>query len=161
MKKLLFVMLATSLVISTANAAVLHYDPSQLKQFEALGICVDCNLSGASITGEHQQANIAQTNFSDATITDADFTESNFANINGIHGLFHGNFSGSSFVQATLLHADFTQANLTYVDFTGANVLGIDLAYANLYGAKITAEQLAGAMDLCRAVLPDGSVGRC
>lgn len=67
---------------------------------------------------------------------------------------------------AVLQSADLTFAVLHHANLEGANLTGAVLSHAvlseaNLLNAKITADQLKQAKNLCKAVLPDGSIGTC
>jgi len=76
--------------------------------------------------------------------------------------LFCGQHDNATLTPANLSYADLTQANLTGADLTqanltGADLTGADLAQANLSHAKVSLEQLAKAMSLAGAIMPNGS----
>ena len=62
---------------------------------------------------------------------------------------------------ADLSFAQLTSANLQGANLTGAVLSRADLSEANLFNAQITADQLKQAGNLCRAILPDGTLGQC
>jgi uncharacterized membrane protein len=69
---------------------------------------------------------------------------------------------GGDLREADLSGADLREANLSGANLSGANLSGANLSGANLSGArlmesKVTVEQLATAMSLNGATMPDGS----
>lgn len=73
----------------------------------------------------------------------------------------HVDLSYSNFSGAKLNSANLIDDNLTNADFTGASVIGANFTNSILYQAKISAQQLATALSVCDAILPDGSRGKC
>ena len=47
-------------------------------------------------------------------------------------------------------------ANLMRADLTGTDLSGVDLSGADLQGAKVTSKQLAKALSLKGAIMPNG-----
>lgn len=77
--------------------------------------------------------------------------------------LWHTDLSKSSLVDAILVEADLYYTDLRDADLRGADlhlavIHDADLAGVNLAGAKVTELQLAGAMSLIGATMPDGAV---
>ena len=60
--------------------------------------------------------------------------------------------------EADLSGADLREADLSGADLSGANLSGANLSGARLMESKITAEQLATALSLNGATMPDGSM---
>jgi uncharacterized protein YjbI with pentapeptide repeats len=126
--------------ISPAYAS--GYNNSQLQSFERTNSCINCDLSGASISYNHSGAVLEQSNLSDVnmyTSSTINFSSSNLKQVN---------FSG-----ANLRYANFSQADLTGARFDGADIYG-----ANFYGAK--------GVDftntrVCYVILPDGKNSGC
>lgn len=73
------------------------------------------------------------------------------ANLNGL-SLRESNLSG-----ANLSRADLSKTDLRGADLRGANLSKADLSEANLSGATVTQNQLAQAISLKGAIMPDGS----
>ena len=73
----------------------------------------------------------------------------------------NANLHGARLRGADLTYAMLRGANLTYANLSDALLSHADLSETNLYGATVTNEQLAKALSVCNATLPDGSVGVC
>lgn len=121
--------------ISSAYAS--GYNNSQLQSFERTNSCINCDLSGASISYNHSGAVLEQSNLSDVNM----YTSGTI------------NFSSSNLKQV-----NFTGANLVYANFSQADLTGARLDGANFYGAK--------GVDftntrVCYVILPDGKNSGC
>jgi len=127
---------------SSAYANNLAFNQDDVQKFNATNACVDCDLSNASLYGNHSQANLSGANLSNASGS-------------------YINLSQANLQTANLTNATFNAANFSEADFTGAGVYQADFGSANLYKAKITPEQLSQVKSLCNATLPDGSKGSC
>ena len=107
-------------------------------------------LRGLDLTGGNlQRARLPEANLSAANLTEASLPAAN---------LRRANLAG-----AVLHRADFQGADLSDADLQGANLHRANLRGANLQGANlagagfVTDRQLAQALKLWRATLPDGS----
>ncbi|UJR16104.1 hypothetical protein I4U23_003016 [Adineta vaga] len=63
----------------------------------------------------------------------------------------------SSFLESNCSQTDFSYASLQRTDWTNTDVSQAMFNYSNLLGAKITPQQLAAALSLQGAILPNGS----
>lgn len=122
--------------------ANLKYNPEQTDQFNKTNQCVGCDLSNASLYGNHSQANLDKANLSGA-------------------GADNMNLSEALITNANLTKTNFANSNLSAANFTGSVLIDADLSDTDLYQAVISTEQLAQASSVCRAILPDGSKGKC
>ena len=109
----------------SANAA----DPADLQQLKDIGVCVRCDLRGASLW----LTNLEDTNLLGANLRGASLW---FSTLEG----------------ANLMYADLRAANLYKAILVSANLKGANLKGANLKGAN-----LKDAI-LCNTTMPDGSV---
>lgn len=129
-------------ISSLAYANSLRFNQDDVQKFNTTNVCVSCDLSNASINGNHSQANLSGANLSNAIGSYINLSQANLQNAN-------------------LTNGTFSSANFSEADFTGAAVYQADFGFANLYKAKITPEQLSQVKSLCNATLPDGSKGSC
>jgi uncharacterized protein YjbI with pentapeptide repeats len=121
-------------------------------------ILYSANLTEANLSGSE----LIRIKFGDAILTGTDLTG---ANLSGTE-LFRANFTGANLTDTHLTGANFTGANLTDANLSGANLgpdryipYGANLRNANLKGVKgWTNEQLAQAISLIGATLPDGTL---
>lgn len=157
-----------TLLISTAYAiASVSSQPQDVKKFEATGQCPACDLSGASLsdmsgnfTLSLSKANLVRANLSPLTYNQ--HQNSDMSGIIGIELYSTGiDYTGSNFTGANLTNANLSYSNFSQVNFSDANLQGAKVDNANLYGAKLTTAQLASLGSECKAILPDGSIGKC
>jgi uncharacterized protein YjbI with pentapeptide repeats len=117
------------------------------------------DLQGAELpNADLRKANLRGANLNSAILHDAHLSDANFSG---------ANLQGANFPKADLERADFSEAdlrlaplygaNLQRANLEGANLEGAHLERANLEGAKVKEEQLAEAMSLRNAIMPDGS----
>lgn len=144
MSKLL---ISSILLTNLASASIIfNYDLNDVAKFKQTNKCDKCDLSSVDLGNdagqEHAQALLSNTNLSDARAS-------------------YMNLTGGVFTNSNLTRVNFSNTNLSNADFTGAAVYQVNFASANLLKAKITNEQLAQAKSICKATLPDGSIGRC
>lgn len=162
MKKITHMFLCT-LFFSPVVSANVHYNPTQLQQFQTTGSCPSCDLTDDYLTvnyGVKAPYNLQGANLSGSTIEMANNTLSNFSSVVAIKSAFAGGYySQTNFENAVLINAGFQYTDLTYSNFTGANVTGADFSHADLYGAK--GINLSEASSVCNAIMPDGSTGAC
>ncbi|CAF3192829.1 unnamed protein product [Rotaria socialis] len=143
---------------------------------------LNANLSQADMNNANlKSANLqfisaVQTSFFLADISSADFNSANLVQANLAHlsarsANFHSvkamqaNFSYASmascvFQWADLSSASFQRAFLAGSNFENANVQDVDFTGAYLANATITPGQLAEALSIAQAVLPNGTIGR-
>jgi uncharacterized protein YjbI with pentapeptide repeats len=114
------------------------------------------DLSGANLRGADLfRANLSGADLGNVILNTADLYG---ANLSG------ANLYGANLIQADLSDADLSDAflrfaNLSDADLRGANLRGAYLIQANLSGARgWTNKQLAQALSLLGATLPDGTV---
>jgi uncharacterized protein YjbI with pentapeptide repeats len=117
-----------------------------------------CRPSGDQDLGCHTYA---------PNLTEANLSSSELIRIKLGDAILTGtNLTGANLTNTHLTGADFTGTNLTEANLSGANLgrdrfipYGANLRNANLKGAKgWTNEQLAQAISLIGATLPDGTV---
>ena len=139
----LFLASALSLgIFSTQIYASPTFNEEQLSQFEKTNQCVNCDLSGAPLTGNHSKANLVN------------------ANLSGIISAWGFiNFSEANLRNANLSGTQLSGANFSKADLTGAVFAGAVLNYANFYGA--TGVNLNNALETCNVTTPDGSILKC
>lgn len=160
MKKFAAMVFTSMITLPAMNAYADIAKDEDLKKFLDTNQCINCDLSGAKIPGDHQHANISGSNLSSTQLI-GDYTKANFSKIIAPNARFGNELSEANFTDAKLAAATFRNTWLTYANFTDADVHQVDFLNANLFGAKITAEQLASAQSICNAILPNGSKGKC
>lgn len=122
------------------------------------------NLSRASaneaklIAADLMGANLTEADLSVAGLIRANLTEANLTRAN----LTVAYLSGADFSYAELRETDLSQASLDGAKLRGALLMGANLSEANLTEAdlsraRVTNEQLASALSLEGATMPDGS----
>jgi len=117
-------------------------------------ILVNADLSGSNLEAILlRESNLAGAEFNNANLNFALLTNSN---------MYAADFDGAILTYAELINSDFTGAFMRYADLRGANLENAnltfaDLSYANLYEANVTNEQLASALSLKNATMPDGT----
>lgn len=116
----------------------------------------DANLQGALL----QYANMKGICLSHARLDGADLQHADlrvYTHFVNYATQFCGQHDNATLTPANLSDAVLTQANLTGADLTQANLTGANLTQANLSHAKVSSEQLAKAMSLAGAIMPNGS----
>ena len=90
--------------------------------------------------------------------TRASLVKTDLCNIN-LQGanLYRANLREAKLVGANLDGASLNRVHLKNADLSEANLHGVRLEGADLRGAKVTDEQLAQAVSLKGAILPDGT----
>ncbi len=156
--KLMLICFSVVFMISTVGYAKPNYDASDLKKFQETNACRNCNLSNASVYGDHRHADLVGANISDASFH-GDNTMADFSNVVGTKA-YISDGSEAKFINAVLIDASF-DGNFTNADFSNAVVRGASFSHTNLYGAKISAQQLMDVRSICDAILPDGTKGKC
>lgn len=153
--------IALSLIMSTASFAAVSYSPDQLAQFELTNQCNNCDLSGATLWGNHSGAVLATTNLTgvhaSGTFAYANFSGSNLSSSNWEIV----NLSNAQLAYIPLINANFFAANLSYANFEGANTQYANFGFANLYGSNISQQQLDNSVNYCGAILPSGARKNC
>ncbi len=152
-----------SLFVFMADAAFAAplYNPDQLAQFSATNQCYSCDLSGATLSGNHSGAVFYATNLTGSQGTGT-FSSANFSGSNLSSANWHGaNLSYAQFTYLPLIKANLSEANLSYANFEGAIMTDAVLNGANLYGANISQQQLDTTASYCWAILPNGTKKNC
>lgn len=138
-----------------------HYSPDQLAQFHETNECFDCDLSGATLAGNHSHAALISSNLTGSkgvgTFSAANFGGSNLCSANWSNV----NLSYAQLSYIPLIKANFSGADLSYANFEGANTTDAVFDGANLFASNITPDQLHAAASYCWAILPDGSKKNC
>lgn len=151
----------TSVLIFTTCSASSYamYIPEQLEQFEKTGECVNCDLSGAYLSGHsHNSSNLSGALLVKASLSNTEFYTSKFNGAELMYASFnYTRASGSQFVSANLTGATLVGTNLSSTDFQGAVVTDANFENAILARSNITKEQLASAKSLSCAIMPDGT----
>ncbi len=129
-------------LITISYAENLTFNPADLQKFNTTNSCVECDLSNASLSGNHSQANLTDTNLSSSI---GDFI----------------NLSEAVLIGTNLTNSRFIKANFSQADFSNAALYQADFSNANLYKAKMTTEQISQLKSVCNATLPNGSMGPC
>ena len=142
LKNLLLSSVVSLCITVPAYANNIQFNQNDLQTFNETNTCINCDLTTASLEGNHSQANLTGTNLQNANGNNMNLSQSNLQNTNFTYGTF--------------ILTNFSEA-----DFTGANLSKADFSFANLYKAKISAAQLSQLKSVCRAILPDGSLGTC
>lgn len=117
------------------------------------------HLEGANLKEAYlQDVDLREANLQKASLSRANLYQANLkgtdlrgANLNAAI-LCRSNLQEADLRGAFLLEADLRQATMR-----GANLDGARLGSVNLHGALVANEQLARAITLCGAILPDGS----
>jgi len=118
------------------------------------------DLGGADLRG----ADLCVVNLSEAKLDNAELIKAKLGDAELIKASLTGaQLGGADLRRANLREAHLTTANLSEVNLGGADLreaylIGADLSGADLEGANVTPEQLAQAMSLKGAVMPDGTV---
>jgi uncharacterized protein YjbI with pentapeptide repeats len=148
-------------VTNSASAAINHYSPDQLAQFHATNQCFSCDLSGATLSGNHSNAALISTNLTGSkgsgTFSAANFGSSNLSSANWSNV----NLSYAQLSYIPLIKTNFSGADLSYANFEGSNTNYAIFDGANLYGSNITQQQLDDAASYCWATLPNGIKKNC
>jgi hypothetical protein len=140
------------------------YSPDQLAQFKSSKQCYNCDLSGATISGNFSSAILYGTNLTGANCSgrEANFALTNFSGSNlSSSNWSHANLSGAQLDFVPLVKANFSDAELSYADFQEAITTGAIFDNANLLGSNITQGQLDSAASYCGAILPNGTRKNC
>lgn len=137
------------------------YNPDQLSQFNSTNQCYSCDLSGASLSGNHSNAILYATNLTGSKGTGT-FSATNFSGSN----LSSANWTGANLSYAQLsfiplINTNFSHADLSYANFEGSNTNDAVFDGANLYGSNISPQQLSSAASYCWATLPNGEKQNC
>lgn len=151
----LFCLSGSALALNSA------YNPDQLAQFNTTNQCFNCDLSGATLSGNHSNAALISTNLTGSkgsgTFSAANFGGSNLSSANWTDA----NLSYAQLSYMPLIKANFSCANLSYANFEGSNTNDAIFDGANLYGSNITQQQLDSAASYCWATLPNGVKKNC
>jgi uncharacterized protein YjbI with pentapeptide repeats len=120
----------------------------------------DANLSGANLRDANLEgADLGSANLEGANLRDANLRGTDLGSAN----LSNANPSGADLSGADLLNANLSYTNLLNASLSHALLDGANLTFANLSGANLssaegwTNEQLAQAVSLIEAILPDGT----
>lgn len=149
-------------LVSTNTLAInLHYTPDQLAQFNETNECFNCDLSGATLSGNHSNAALISTNLTGSKGSGT-FSAANFGGSN----LSSANWSGANLSYAQLsyiplIKTNFSNADLSFANFEGSNTNYAVFDGANLYGSNISQQQLDNAESYCWATLPNGVRKNC
>ena len=149
------------LAMSFSAIGQMTYSPDHVTRFNMTNQCKNCDLSGASLSGNHSGALLIASNLTGSTgrgtFSMSSFTDSNLsgADWSGAN-LSYGQLNGT-----VLTQTNFMGANLSFANFEKSNTNGAVFDYAILFGAKITQQQLDSAASYCNATLPDGSKKKC
>lgn len=161
MVKYCAILTLTLTTLSSTGFAKSLYNPDQLASFQKTNVCNNCDLSGASLSGNHSNAILTYTNLTGAigtgTFSQSNFTGSNLSSSNWENA----NLSYAQLSYISLIDVNFTHANLSNANFEGSNTNNVIFDGANLYGSNITADQLARARSYCGATLTDGTIKNC
>lgn len=161
MKVQRYAILASLLMGLTNVSFAATYNPDQLAQFNMTNQCYNCDLSGATLTGNHSNAVFSNTNLTGAkgsgTFSLSNFSGSNLSSSNWNQA----NLSYAQLTYIPLVNTNFSGANLSYANFEGALTANAVFDGANLYGANISQQQLDNAASYCWAILPNGTRKNC
>jgi hypothetical protein len=117
-------------------------------------ILIEVNLNGADLSGANlNRANLGGADLSEANLSKVDFSGANLRDAK----LYAANLSKANLSEAHLEGANLSGADLSYVDLSGADLQKVNLGGANLAYAGVTEGQLAEALLLQGAIMPDGS----
>lgn len=137
------------------------YNPDQLAQFNSTNQCYSCDLSGATLSGNHSGAVLNSSNMTGSrgtgTFSLANFSGSNLSSANWSDA----NLSYAQLSYIPLIKANFSGANLSFTNFEGSNTNDAIFNGANLYGSNISQQQLDSAASYCGATLPNGIKKNC
>lgn len=137
------------------------YNPDQLSQFNATNQCVSCNLSGATLSGNHSDAALITTNLTGSkgsgTFSATNFSGSNLSSADWNH--VNLSYAQLSFIP--LIKTNFSGADLSFANFEGSNTNDAIFDGANLYSSNISQQQLDSAASYCWATLPNGTKKNC
>jgi hypothetical protein len=115
---------------------------------------MEVNLNGADLSG----ANLSKANLSGANLSEANLSKANLSGANLSEAkLYTANLSKTNLSEAILEGANLSGADLSYADLSGANLQMVNLGRANLGYAGVTEGQLAKALLLQGAIMPDGT----
>ena len=116
-------------------------------------------LQAATLARSHlQAANLRGADLYAANLISADLQGADLQEANLISADLQGaDLYGTNLFRADLSRVDLRGAQLQGAHLQGANLLGADLQGADLFNAEVTDEQLAGALSLEDANMPDGS----
>lgn len=162
LKQVLLASLLVSISGTTfATTKVRTYKPDDVAQFNLTNQCNNCDLSGATLSGNHSNAAIVSTNLTGARITGtfsaAVFYGSNFSSAD----CSTANLSYANLTYIPLIKVNFSNADLSYANFEGSLTNDAVFDNANLYGSNISQSQLDSSMSYCGAIMPDGSKKHC
>lgn len=137
------------------------YNPDQLAQFNTTNQCFSCDLSGATLSGNHSNAALISTNLTGShasgTFSSANFGGSNLSSADWSKA----NLSYAQLTFIPLIKTNFSGADLSFTNFEGANTNDAIFDGANLFGSTITQDQLDSAASYCWATLPNGTKKNC
>jgi uncharacterized protein YjbI with pentapeptide repeats len=156
-----YVSLFVGLAISASVSAKTTYNPDQLAQFNLTNQCHNCDLSGASFSGNHSGAVFASSNLT-GSIGSGTFSQANFSGSNLSSATWSKmNLSYAQMTYMPLINTNFNGSDLSYANFEGAITQGANFVGCNLYGSNISQQQLDMAKSYCNAVLPNGDKKNC
>lgn len=147
--------------VAGSASAKMAYKPDDVAQFNLSNQCNACDLSGASLSGNHSNAAIVSSNLTGAKISGT-FSASVFYGSNLSSSDWSGaNISYVNFSYTPLVKAKFNYADLSYANFEGALTNDAVFDHANLYGSNISQSQLDASGGYCWATLPNGTKKNC
>jgi uncharacterized protein YjbI with pentapeptide repeats len=101
------------------------YNPLDLEKLKRTNSCVECDLSGANLSG----MKFTKSNLSGSVFYGANLSQANFSG---------ANLSDSDLYMTNLSEANLEHANLANADMRLSNLGGANLYGANLYGASLS-----------------------
>ena len=139
------------------SSSGIRYNPDQLTVLEKTHTCENCDLTGATISGNYSNIDVKNSDLTGSHLENSTFSYGNFSGskLNSVQmcaSIFSGsNLENAQLIQSNLIGSDFSNANLSGAVFTSAC-----LNHANFYGSNISTEQLSMAASYCYAILPNG-----
>lgn len=159
-------------------------DPEDLKIFNDTNYCQGCELSGATITKNHDNGSLINSyavqtdftgslykmNFTGSVMINSKFhslsnasalkvQEANFDKVNLSYSkIEHVDLSRANFSDADLSNANLDRTNFSEVNFTNANLTNATIQNSILIGSNLTQEQLAQFKSIKCTVMPNGEL---